>query len=157
MDDLEILVPIFAILFGSLIVLIPIAGLTARFALRPIMEAVSHFRGTQAADQRIAVLEQRLALLEEQVHSVERDHRRLVEDAEFQRQLDHHRKHAPALRRNALQRLPLLLRQGELFSVATPPVHLPVQFMSALWLDKCCTGTRVDDGSGRARGIQHNQ
>lgn len=84
----EILIPIIAITLGSLVVLIPVAGLTARFALKPIMEAIAQYRGTHSADQRIGVMEQRIALLEEQLHSVEREQRRLGEAVDFHRQLD---------------------------------------------------------------------
>ena len=77
-----------AVVFGGLTVLIPIAGLTARFALKPVIEAIATFRSGQMGDQRVAYLEQRLALVEEQLHSMERDHARLLEEAEFRRQLE---------------------------------------------------------------------
>ena len=77
-----------AVVMGGLAVLIPIAGLTARFALKPIIEAITTFRSGQIGDQRVAYLEQRLALVEEQLHSIERDHSRLLEDNEFRKQLE---------------------------------------------------------------------
>jgi hypothetical protein len=77
-----------AVVFGGLTVLIPIAGLTARFALKPVIEAITTVRNGQLGDQRVAFLEQRLALVEEQLHSMERDHARLVEEADFRRQLE---------------------------------------------------------------------
>lgn len=87
-DTLELLIPITAIVLGSLVVLIPIAGLTARFALKPIMEAIAQFRGAPGSDQRIAMLEQRMSLMEEQLHLAEREYRRAIDDADFHRQLD---------------------------------------------------------------------
>lgn len=86
--DWALLIPLAAIVLGSLTVLIPITGLTARFALKPIMEAIGQMKAGQGADQRVAYLEQRLALLEEQFHAIERDHARLVEDHNFRRQLE---------------------------------------------------------------------
>ena len=84
----ELLIPLTAILMGGLVFLIPVAGLTARFALKPILEAIAQLKGTQGADQRVALLEQRLALLEEQFHVIERDHQRLVEESDFGKQLE---------------------------------------------------------------------
>lgn len=86
-EALELLIPITAIVLGSLTVLIPIAGLTARFALKPVLEALARYREMQGGEQRVALLEQRLALLEEQQHSHERHLNQLLEDADFRRQL----------------------------------------------------------------------
>ncbi len=85
---LEMLIPLVAVVLGCLIILIPVAGLTARFALKPIMEAFANYRSTQGDSQRVALLERRLALIEEQTHSQERTLGRLTEDAEFRRQLE---------------------------------------------------------------------
>lgn len=90
MDEglLALLIPILAIVLGSLVVLIPIAGLTARFALKPMLDALARYREMQGEGQRVAMLEQRLALIEEQQHGQERALARLTEEAEFRRQLD---------------------------------------------------------------------
>jgi cell division protein FtsB len=73
---------------GILIVLIPVAGLTARFALKPIVEAISRAREIQGGNRETAILEQRVALLEQQIRSMEGSMERLVEDSEFRRQLE---------------------------------------------------------------------
>lgn len=73
---------------GILIVLIPVAGLTARFALKPIVEAISRAREIQGGNREAALLEKRVALLEQQIHNMEGSMERLVEDSEFRRQLD---------------------------------------------------------------------
>jgi len=88
MNPYEVLIPITAIVLGGMTILIPVAGLTARYALKPIMEAIAQIRGTQGADQRVAFLEQRLALLEEQFHAVSREHQRLVDESDFRKQLE---------------------------------------------------------------------
>ncbi|MET0397709.1 MAG: hypothetical protein ABW277_12840 [Longimicrobiaceae bacterium] len=70
---------------GLLIILIPVAGLTARFALKPIVEAI--FKARESPGET-AILEKRVALLEQQIRSMEGSMERLVEDSEFRRQLD---------------------------------------------------------------------
>jgi hypothetical protein len=86
MGPLEIFIPITAILVGGIIVGVPVVGLTARFAFKPVVEAFLRMKSAQA-DDRVPRLESRLAQMEEQLHAVERAQDRLVEEAEFQRQL----------------------------------------------------------------------
>ncbi len=78
---------IVAIVMGLMVVLIPIAGITARFALKPIAEAVARMRSAQGANRELAVMEQRLALLEQQLSHLESDVRKIEDVAEFDRQL----------------------------------------------------------------------
>ncbi len=73
-----------AVIMGTLIVLIPVAGLTARFALKPIVEAVARMRETQGAAEHLALMEQRMALMEQQQANTESDVGRLLEVQEFQ-------------------------------------------------------------------------
>lgn len=73
---------------GLLIVLIPVAGLTARFALKPVVEAIFKVRENTTGARDAAVLERRVALLEQQLRHVEGSMERLVEDSEFRRQLE---------------------------------------------------------------------
>jgi hypothetical protein len=72
---------------GTLIILIPVAGLTARFALKPIVEAVARMRQTQGASEHLLLLEQRVALMEQQQANTESDVGRLLEIQEFQEKL----------------------------------------------------------------------
>ncbi|MFQ5680405.1 MAG: hypothetical protein ACE5HP_13225 [Gemmatimonadota bacterium] len=81
------LTAIVAIVMGVLVVLIPVAGITARFALKPIADAVARFRETQSAARQLELVEQRLALLEQQLGNVETEVQRLDEAVEFERQL----------------------------------------------------------------------
>jgi hypothetical protein len=76
-----------AVVMGLMVVLIPIAGLTARFALKPIAEAVARMRSGQGASQELAVMEQRVALLEQQLSNLETDIRKIEDVAAFDRQL----------------------------------------------------------------------
>jgi len=81
------LVPLVATVMGLLVVLIPISGLTARFALKPVVEAVARMRESQGSPREVAILEQRVALLEQQLSNVETDVNRLEESRDFERQL----------------------------------------------------------------------
>ena len=86
MGPLEIFIPITAILVGGIIIGIPILGITARFAFKPVAEAFMRMKSANA-DDRVPLLERRLALMEEQFHALERSHDRLLEESEFNRQL----------------------------------------------------------------------
>ncbi|MDQ3606498.1 MAG: hypothetical protein M3418_10005 [Gemmatimonadota bacterium] len=80
---------ILAMLLG-LAVLTPVVGLTARFALKPVVEALARMREAQGASQAVAMLERRMALVEQEMQAlsgIREDLRRLVEEQEFQREL----------------------------------------------------------------------
>jgi hypothetical protein len=84
------LTAITAIVMGMLVVLIPIAGFTLRFAIKPITESVVKLREGGMEREKVDLLERRLALLEQEVHALEGmrdDLGRVLEESEFQRQL----------------------------------------------------------------------
>lgn len=85
--DISLLIPLVAIVFGSLTVLIPVVGLTLRFALKPIMEMLTQYREAQGQGREVHLLEQRISLMEEKLHGMERALTRLVDESEFERQL----------------------------------------------------------------------
>jgi hypothetical protein len=76
------------VVMGTLIVLIPVAGITARFALKPIVESLALARQTPQADERLAALESRMALLENVVDGTEAELRRLSDESAFRKELD---------------------------------------------------------------------
>src|SRR3954471_11854822 len=79
-----------AIVMGMLVVLIPIAGLTLRFAIKPITESLARFRESGADREKVDLLERRMQLIELEMHGIEgmrTDLARALEAAEFQRQL----------------------------------------------------------------------
>lgn len=78
---------VIGVFMGTLIVLLPVAGLTARFALKPIAEAMAKVKEAQGADQRMAMMQQRIDLLEQQLAAMESDLHRLKEVQEFHAQL----------------------------------------------------------------------
>ena len=87
MEQGEMIVALASIILGSLIFLIPIAGLTARFALKPIMEAISKMRDGGIGQQEIQLLSQRISLLESQIQGIESTVERIADVREFDRQL----------------------------------------------------------------------
>lgn len=88
MDTNEAIIAGLAIFLGLMVVLIPITGLTLRFALKPVMEALSKYRDVQGDKQMQQLLERRVALMEEQLHSMDRSLRELVEESDFRRELE---------------------------------------------------------------------
>lgn len=79
-----------AVIMGTLMFLIPIAGLTLRFAIKPITEAVARMREGGNDREALALLERRMSLIEQEVHGLGgmRDEiGRVLEEIEFQRQL----------------------------------------------------------------------
>jgi len=76
-----------AVVMGMMVVLIPIAGLTARFALKPIAEAVARMREAAGTGRELQLVEQRLALMEQQLSNLESDVHRIEEKTDFDRQL----------------------------------------------------------------------
>jgi hypothetical protein len=95
MSSNEAIIAGLAIFLGMLVVLIPIAGLTARFALKPMMEAFGRYREVAGENQAQQLLERRVSLMEEQLHAIDRSLRDLTDESEFRRQLE--QPAAPAL------------------------------------------------------------
>lgn len=81
------LTAITAIVMGILVVLIPVAGVTARFALKPTVEAFGQFFESKGRDESMLILERRCALLEQQVEVMESQMHRLTEASDFDRAL----------------------------------------------------------------------
>lgn len=90
------LTAIVGIIMGMLVVLIPITGLTARFAIKPITEAIARMREGSTDRATVDLLERRIALLEQEVHGLggmREQTARLLEELEFQRQLEAPKSH----------------------------------------------------------------
>ncbi len=81
------LTAVVAVVMGMLIILVPVAGLTLRFALKPIAEAMAKIKEAQGAGREVAVMQQRIDLLEQQLAGVESEMTRLREIQEFHAQL----------------------------------------------------------------------
>ncbi len=80
-------VALVAVIMGVSIVLIPVAGLTARYALKPIVEAIGRYFEGQGTQESIQIVERRLGLLEHQLDELQGSLNRLVEVSEFDARL----------------------------------------------------------------------
>lgn len=81
------LTAIVAIVMGMLTVLIPIAGLTARFALKPVVESLARLFDSRTVEETVEITERRVALLEQQIELLEGTVKRLEEERDFDREL----------------------------------------------------------------------
>lgn len=77
------LVSLVAVIMGISIVLFPVIGLTARFALKPTIAALSGFLEHKELNETVNILERRMTLLEQQMQSLDSTVRQLVEVTEF--------------------------------------------------------------------------
>ncbi len=83
-------IPIVAIVGGVLLFLVPIAGFTARFAFKPIVESLARLRELQAGSAGgadVQQLAQRVGKIEQQLEGMDVSLQRLIEAKEFDRQL----------------------------------------------------------------------
>jgi hypothetical protein len=81
------LTAIVSIVMGVSVVLIPVAGLTARFALKPLVESLAKVNEVRGVEETVAITERRVALLEQQLEVMESSVRSLEEGREFDRAL----------------------------------------------------------------------
>jgi len=77
------LVEIVAVVLAMLVVLIPIAGGTARFALKPVVESFAKLFDIQNVESTLQMSERRMSLMEQQIEGLEQEVRRLREARDF--------------------------------------------------------------------------
>ena len=82
--DLEELI---AITGGFLVVLIPVAGLTARFALKPLIDSVIRIAEMRRSTEDVRLLERRIALLEQEMNGLKGEMHEIGAQKEFYRKL----------------------------------------------------------------------
>jgi len=82
------LTSLLAVFMGISIVLVPVIGITARFALKPTVEALSRLFEHKGVEDQVGILERRMALLEQQMESLDNSVQRLAEVAEFHKALE---------------------------------------------------------------------
>jgi len=56
------LVALVSVILGISVVLVPVIGLTARFALKPVVEALGRVFESRSSDESLRVLERRMEL-----------------------------------------------------------------------------------------------
>ena len=76
-----------AVIMGISVVLIPIVGLTARYAIKPVVSVMDRYLHGRDTEESVQIVERRLALLEQQIDDVQGSLRRLIEVSEFDAQL----------------------------------------------------------------------
>ena len=81
------LTAVIAVIMGVSIILVPVIGLTARFALKPFVESLGHFFQSRNVEESVRILERRMALLEQHLETMDTTLMRLAEAAEFHRDL----------------------------------------------------------------------
>ena len=82
--DLEFLA---VIAMAFTLVLIPVMGITARFALKPTVEALGQVFQQKGSDEALQLMERRMAMLEQQIDLMEGAMRRLEGTVQFDRVL----------------------------------------------------------------------
>lgn len=82
---------ILAILLTGIIILVPVFGLTLRFALRPVVEAWTKIRSESVLPQHTELLSRQISLLEAELQQVQQTLQHLVEAQDFQHQLNSER------------------------------------------------------------------
>jgi len=81
------LVPILAVSGSILVVLIPIAGLTARFALKPLIESITDAMRVRQQGGHVQGMERRMAKLEQELAALRGEVRKVADGAAFDREL----------------------------------------------------------------------
>ena len=76
-----------AAFFVGLAILVPVVAISARFALKPVMESWAKLRQAQTSGEDKIVQDRRIALLEAEIHSVQQLLERQLEAREFERAL----------------------------------------------------------------------
>lgn len=74
---------IIAIFMFGLIVLIPVAGFTARIALRPFIDRILKIAEARQSTEEVRLLERRLSLLEQEFHTMSRQLQDVTDQQEF--------------------------------------------------------------------------
>jgi hypothetical protein len=81
------IVALVATILGISIVLVPVLGLTARYALKPAVEALAKVFEARNQDDTIAILERRMELQEQEISMLNQTVRGLIEAQDFERRL----------------------------------------------------------------------
>jgi hypothetical protein len=80
-------VALVSVVLGISIVLVPVIGLTARFALKPAVEALAKVFEARELDESVKILERRVELQEHQIEALQDSVKQLHETRDFDRQL----------------------------------------------------------------------
>lgn len=81
------IVALVSVILGISIVLVPVIGLTARFALKPVVEALARVFESRSVDETVRILERRVELQEQQIEALQGSLKQISETQDFDRQL----------------------------------------------------------------------
>ena len=85
--DEDIILGGMAILFAGMVVLVPVLGLTLRFAIKPFFDTWADIQRGQLRRGQESLEARQITLLEAELQQVQSQLRQVVEAQEFQRQL----------------------------------------------------------------------
>ena len=80
-------VALVSVILGISIVLVPVLGLTARFALNPAVEALAKLFEARGVEDALSILERRVELQEQEIAMLHQTIRGLADAQEFDRRL----------------------------------------------------------------------
>ena len=78
---------IIAIIATFLIVFVPVAGITARIAVKPIVEALTKYMQARQGTEALQMVERRMVLLEQELQSVRSDVQHMADERDFYKKL----------------------------------------------------------------------
>ena len=81
------LTAIVAVIMAFATVLIPILGFTARYALKPLVEALGGFFDRKGAEETLHLLERRLDIMQQQIEGLQESLHRMEDVRDFHEQL----------------------------------------------------------------------
>jgi hypothetical protein len=88
MDVLPVnLVALAAVILGISVVLVPVLGLTARYALKPMVDALGRVFESRSIDESVRILERRVELQEQQIEALQASVKQIADTQDFDRQL----------------------------------------------------------------------
>jgi hypothetical protein len=85
--DEEIILGGMAILFAGMVVLVPVLGLTLRFAIKPFFDSWAEIQRGQLRAEKNSLETREIQLIEAELQQVQQTLQALVEAQDFQRQL----------------------------------------------------------------------
>ena len=89
----DLIVGSLAVIFVGLVVLVPVLGLTLRFAIKPFFDSWIEIQRARVATDRENLHERQLSLLDSEMQQMQSMLRSMMEAQEFQRQLQNPESH----------------------------------------------------------------
>lgn len=80
----------FIVIAIGLAILMPVAGITVRIALKPIVDSVARLMEMRASMNASELMERRVTLLEQEMQILRAENSRLIEEREFYNRLESH-------------------------------------------------------------------